>query len=725
MRIVLSERFKEPLYDKHRYLFLIGGRGSGKSFFAANKIFYRMQTESGNRFLVVRKVRATLTQSCIAIMLQTLDKNSVDYKWNKSDRILRMTNARGGVNEIVFEGCDDPEKLKSMAGITSAWVEEVTELSETDFTKLDLIVREPNPTGYIQIVCSANPDEAQGRWIKERFYDRIDPNALIHHSTIEDNPIAEVRKAYLQRLDELIGQDETYYKIYRLGEWALSKGIIFNWDTQAVPADLNPDAILYGMDFGYSIDPAVLVKIYRKADEFWIEELIYEKGLTNQALAARIKSDPRINVNEALIYADAAEPKSIEELCREGLVVKPALKGPDSVRAGIDYLKSRRIHITPESTNVIDERKTYKWREDGSGRTLPEPVAFNNHCLVAGTLIETKRGQVPIEFVTVADEVLTRQGWRAVLFSGITGESTEVITAYFDNGADITGTPDHRIWIEGVGFTPLYRIRRGDKVCMNQRSSTIGGLNLGDIRLAQDGRIGSISSRVMRAAKWAWTTCIGKYGKILLGQFPLIMKFTIRTKIRLITQSRILSVFRPMPTRNSMRPICQNGSGSGLQTGCKTSDGPPLGGINRRRVENGIGFRESALGKAWNFIQANANIVGRNIRLEVSTGESDFVLTPARLDIAGQSGSITNRDNASIADNRLNVASMQRPDSVPAYVRRIIIGNSRQPVYDLTIDGIPEFFANGILVHNSLDAARYAIYTDALEGMGDIDFIVL
>jgi len=156
-------------------------------------------------------------------------------------------------------------------------------------------------------------------------------------------------------------------------------GQIFHWDEGELPA-LSWDETWYGGDFGYSVDPSAVVKIYRKADEFWLEEVLYQKGLTNPMLAAAMKSR---GVNGQVTYFDAAEPKSIEELRRAGVNVQPCDKGPDSVRAGIDFLKSKKITIVRGSENLIREHRSYCWRTDKSGADLPEPMKVDDHLMDA------------------------------------------------------------------------------------------------------------------------------------------------------------------------------------------------------------------------------------------------------------------------------------------------------------------------------------------------------
>ena len=377
MKIVAGKSFRPALESQARYLVMCGGAGSGKSEFAARKIFYRCETEGRHRFLVMRKIRRTLDESTVEVMRRVLAENNVAHEFNKSDLTINFAGPHG-MNEILFMGLDDPEKIKSIKGITSIWLEETTEFTKEDFLQIDLRLRDPGPI-YHQIMLTFNPLEAQARWLKDMFFGPIpNPDAFVHRSTVEDNPIAEVRDTYRKRLQALKAQDETMFTVYGLGEWAALAGQIFNWDVEPLPS-LSFDETWYGGDFGYSVDPAGVVKIYRKADEFWIEEILYEKGLTNQVLAERLHAQGI----KAIIYFDAAEPKSIEELRRAGLYVQPCDKGPDSVRAGIDFLKSKRVHIVEGSSNLYKEMGGYCWRKDKAGNPMPEPVKFDDHLMDA------------------------------------------------------------------------------------------------------------------------------------------------------------------------------------------------------------------------------------------------------------------------------------------------------------------------------------------------------
>ena len=391
MKIRLSDHFYPLLDESKRYLVLCGGRGSGKSEFCARKLLYRCITEGGHRFLILRKVRKTAKESVLEVMRRLLAENDIKHDFNKTDRVISFYAPNGKLNELLFDGLDEPEKIKSIKGLTGIWMEETTEFTKYDFTEVDLCLREPGPS-YQQVMLSFNPDEARAPWIKKRFFDSIDPDACVKVSTVMDNPVAEIRAAYRKQLDAL--GDETLKKIYRYGLWAAPKGQIYSWDVVAASSIPYPvDEIFYGGDFGYSVNPATVIRIYRKGDEFWLEEVVYQTGLINKELGEMMKIG-KVE-SDTPVYFDAAEPKSIEELARMGFNIKPAEKGPDSVCAGIDFVKSKTVHILDGSTNIIREVGRYTWQKDKDGNAIPKPVKFDDHSMDAiryGIATHCKRG---------------------------------------------------------------------------------------------------------------------------------------------------------------------------------------------------------------------------------------------------------------------------------------------------------------------------------------------
>ncbi len=171
-----------------------------------------------------------------------------------------------------------------------------------------------------------------------------------------------------------------WWKVYGLGQVGTLQGAIYE-DFEVVEGiDVSrAKFVALGLDWGFSNDPTALVAIYRQGDCLLIQELIYSTGLTNQDIADKLRS---LGITRAWeIVADSAEPKSIEEIYRLGFNIKPAEKGPDSVRNGIDILKRFKLQVTKDSTNLIKELRSYTWATDKEGKNTGVPIdSFNHAC---------------------------------------------------------------------------------------------------------------------------------------------------------------------------------------------------------------------------------------------------------------------------------------------------------------------------------------------------------
>lgn len=223
-----------PLYkDEHRYLVLMGGGGSGKSIFAGRKLLERATSESGHRFLVCRKVARTLRESCYQQLVGQLREcyPGSGYKENKSDMKISFSNG----SEIIFAGLDDVEKLKSIYNIDGIWIEEASELLETDFNQLDIRLRGETKY-YKQIIITFNPVSIL-HWLKLRFFDRTDERTRTHRSTYKDNRFLDAEA--IKTLEAFKDTDEYYYTVYCLGMWGVTGKSVF--DAKAVTARLQHD----------------------------------------------------------------------------------------------------------------------------------------------------------------------------------------------------------------------------------------------------------------------------------------------------------------------------------------------------------------------------------------------------------------------------------------------------------------------------------------------------
>ena len=245
-----NEKFLPLLFDRHRYLVLMGGAGSGKSIFAGRKVLERCATEPGHRFLVCRKVGRTIRESCF----NQLVGQATEHYRAELDRIYRgdmRIKFRNG-SEILFSGLDDVEKLKSIYNITGIWIEEASELSEQDFQQLDIRLR-GETRFYKQIIISFNPVSVL-HWLKKRFFDTPDERVVTSHSTYKDNRFLDAEN--IRVLESFRDTDEYYYAVYCLGQWGVLGRTVF--DAAAVTARL-------------AEEPEPLERGYFLEDE-WVED---------------------------------------------------------------------------------------------------------------------------------------------------------------------------------------------------------------------------------------------------------------------------------------------------------------------------------------------------------------------------------------------------------------------------------------------------------------------
>lgn len=220
-----NEKFLPLFFDEHRFLVLKGGGGSGKSIFAGRKILERATSEAGHRVLVIRKVAKTIRRSCFDQLKSQAEQyyaEFIDYipKGENSDMYIKFKN--GSV--IFFVGLDDPEKLKSIFDITMIWLEEASELNESDFNQMDIRLRTDFPY-YLQMIISFNPISIT-HWLKKRFFDKPDPRATVHESTYKDNRF--LTKEAIETLESFRDRDEYYYMVYCLGQWGVTGKTVFN-----------------------------------------------------------------------------------------------------------------------------------------------------------------------------------------------------------------------------------------------------------------------------------------------------------------------------------------------------------------------------------------------------------------------------------------------------------------------------------------------------------------
>lgn len=372
-----NKAFREAFERSERYRILYGGAGSGKSHYIAQETLLNMLENKEHNYLVVRKTGKSLRNSVFRLLTQLIsDYDLADYFIvNKSDMTINCKNG----SSLITSGLDDVEKLKSVAGINRIWIEEASEVSEADFTQLDLRLRGQAKIGY-QLTLSFNPI-SELNWIKRTFFDVGKDDSFILKTTYKDNPFLDDK--YIKTLQDLEKQDYQYYRIYALGEWGSLGNLVYsNWEKRDLSAQRKIfDNYFNGLDFGFAEDPTAFIRLHydKKKKEIYITDEMYQQGMFIDDLSEELKPI----VKYEIVTSDSSEPRSIAELQRNGIRAKGAKKGPGSIEHGIRWLQGHKIIVDERCNNFIKEISSYKWREDKDGNTIPKPVDMNNHLLDA------------------------------------------------------------------------------------------------------------------------------------------------------------------------------------------------------------------------------------------------------------------------------------------------------------------------------------------------------
>ena len=366
LKIQATTVFQNNWDASTRYVVNIGGSRSTKTYSILQLLI--VKALESTEPLVISIVRKSLPALRISVMrdffniLRSLDLYDAELH-NKTENTYQLNQSM-----VEFFSIDDAQKRRGTKR-DILFVNEANELDWEDFFQLQIRTT-------TQIFLDFNPSETF--WYNDQIQSREDVTTI--HSTYKDNPY--LNDDQINEIERLQHTDKQYYQIYALGQFAGSFDRIY----QYIPVDDIPTSVAklvaLGMDFGFTNDPTTLVEVWKdNRDNIWLNELVYEQGLTNAEIAALLS---QYGVDKYIeIIADSAEPKSIEEIRRFGFNIKPAHKGPDSVNNGIDILKRHVIHVTKQSINLIKELNNYKWFTDKNNNKLNKPVDMFNHALDA------------------------------------------------------------------------------------------------------------------------------------------------------------------------------------------------------------------------------------------------------------------------------------------------------------------------------------------------------
>ncbi|HCW7745642.1 TPA: PBSX family phage terminase large subunit [Staphylococcus aureus] len=361
-----------------------GGGSSGKSHGVIQKVVLKalQDWKYPRRILWLRKVQSTIKDSLFEDVKDCLINFGIwdMCLWNKTDNKVELPN--GAV--FLFKGLDNPEKIKSIKGISDIVMEEASEFTLNDYTQLTLRLRERKHVNK-QIFLMFNP-VSKLNWVYKYFFEHGEPmeNVMIRQSSYRDNKFLD--EMTRQNLELLANRNPAYYKIYALGEFATLDKLVFPKYEKRIISDKEVGHLpsYFGLDFGYVNDPSAFihVKIDNDNKKLYVISEYVKKGMLNNEIAQVIND---LGYSKEKITADSAEQKSIMEIKTNGIDrIVPAMKGKDSVMAGIQFVSQFDIVIDERCYKTIEEFDNYTWKKDkNTGEYYNEPVDTYNHCIDA------------------------------------------------------------------------------------------------------------------------------------------------------------------------------------------------------------------------------------------------------------------------------------------------------------------------------------------------------
>ena len=600
-----------------------------------------------------------------------------EEEFNRTDNVY--TFKRTG-SYIEFFGADESGRLRG-PGRDILYINEANLIPDASYTQLAIRTRQT-------IFVDFNPADEFSY-----VYDlAIGPDAKFIHSTYRNNR-ANLTSAQIDEIERLEGVDENLWKVFGLGLRGTSSETIYTHWKRCKDLPLRGE-LFAGLDFGYNV-PTALVMIEHLEGANYVDELLYETKLTTSELIERLGPNG-LNFSRTMeLFCDNAEPKTIQELCNAGFNALPADK---DVREGIRKVKGMPLYITERSANVIKEIKSYKWKITKDGKVLDEPVKMNDHaCFASGTLISMADGSFkPIETVNPGDWVLNSSGPCRVVRrfnNGIKNVLDYLIQ--FDTGSlSLTSTQDHKIKTSN-GWKIISKLRSGTTVYLSRYSTAAftSCTRGSDISLVTDGGFMSTSGKQRMGSGQRGTMC------------------TTLTKTAITTGCPTLRLRSASITYPSIRNVGWQKTRNGLPRSLPQGFWPLRSGIRLPRVSNGTDSTQfqRTLGGQICPKRFASNVRNRLSRKLTTTSIAAMRANPLR---DGHRASTTWRGIAFDASRPLLQTDMIIPSIAQKVVLEKITGaNERKAqVWDLEIEGVHEYFANGLLVSNC-DAMRYGIFT--------------
>lgn len=383
MRVNKKLFLENRMDDGSRILINQGGTSSGKTYCIMQVLFDLACSQPNQIITVVGQDLPNLKAGALrdARMIRAGEKGLQQFF-----RINESSSQLIGLNGSIIEFKSYQNEQDARSGKRDyLFVNEANGVPYPIFQQLDMRTRK-------KVWIDYNPSERF--WVHDHVMNTKGAKLII--SDHRNNMF--LSEAEHERIESI--QDPELHKVYARGLTGKLEGLVFP-DYHVVDALPDRDSwrmAAHGMDWGFSNDPTALVCVVLAHGELWLQERIYETGMTNPMIADRCRT---LGLGWGdVIIADCAEPKSIAEIRAEGFNVRPSVKGRDSIRTGIDIMRRYPLNIVRPSSGMLREFASYKWKTDRSGEHTNEPVDVWNHAIdavryVALAFLSTRRRGAP------------------------------------------------------------------------------------------------------------------------------------------------------------------------------------------------------------------------------------------------------------------------------------------------------------------------------------------
>ena len=346
-----------------------GGTSAAKTVSILMWLTDYCQTHKGRVVSVVSETLPHLRRGAIRDFQNIMKDRDYwqDFRWLEPPQATYTFNT-GSILE--FFSADQPGKVRGPRR-DILFINEANNISYETYTQLEVRTRR-------MVWCDWNP--VAEFW----FYTDVQPYSDVDfiRLTYRDNEALSSQEVEALERHRNNPNMIQWWKVFGEGLLGEAEGRIYTgWqEIDEIPFEARLEG--YGLDFGYTSDPTAIVAVYKFNDGFILNESLYAKGMSNKMIA-----DHLVNSPGALVLADGAEPKSIDEiqsyLNAYGMLIVAALKGQGSVSQGIQFVQAQKISVTKQSTNLIKEYRNYLWMKDKDGKQINEPLGVWNHCMDA------------------------------------------------------------------------------------------------------------------------------------------------------------------------------------------------------------------------------------------------------------------------------------------------------------------------------------------------------